>query len=41
VLINSFSTPNINHDTFKSAAAPVQKLRQMPQEGLNYEKHHP
>jgi hypothetical protein len=34
-------TSNINHDTFKSVPAPMQKVRQVPQEGLNYEKHHP
>ncbi len=37
----SFSTSNIKRDTFKSVAAPVHKVRHVPQEGLNYEKHHP
>src|SRR6059036_2497680 len=32
VLIYSFSTSNINHDTFKTGSAPVQNVRQVPQE---------
>ena len=32
VLIYSFSTSNINHDTFKPGSAPVQNVRQVPHE---------
>src|SRR5439155_26152840 len=40
-LFHSFSISNINRDTFKSVASPVQRMRRMPQEGHNYEKHRP
>src|SRR5256885_14558234 len=31
-LMNSFSTSNINHDTFKSVRSPVPRWRRKPQE---------
>src|SRR5437879_12495503 len=31
-LMNSFSTSNINHDTFKSVGSPVPRWRRKPQE---------
>src|SRR5438309_12058808 len=31
-LMNSFSTSNINHDTFKSVRSPVPERRRKPQE---------